>query len=78
MLRASSGRMVMQPTADLLVGGANPGRANMAAGPPITVDRQGFQPLTKKSAPRCVTIRPVFVVLVLCIPTAWGLLTTNF
>ena len=30
MLTASSGRMVMQPTADFLVGGLNPGRANMA------------------------------------------------
>ena len=33
--------MVMQPTAHFLVGGSNPGPANMAA-LPTTVDRLGF------------------------------------
>ena len=54
--------MVMQPTADFLVGGSNPGRANMAAALAMTVDRQGFEPPTQKSAARCVTIEPGFVV----------------
>ena len=39
--------MVMQLTADFLVGNLNPGRANMAAAaPPTTVDRSGFEPPT--------------------------------
>ena len=41
-LRASSGRMVMQLTGVFMVGGSNPGRANMALPPPTTVDRPGF------------------------------------
>ena len=45
-LRASNGRMVMQLTANFLVGGSNPGRANMAVAPPTTVDRPGFEPPT--------------------------------
>ena len=40
VLRASSGRMVMQPAADFLVGGSNPGRANAAAPPPTTAGLQ--------------------------------------
>ena len=35
--------MVMQLTADLLVGGSNPSRANMAAVPPTTVVRLGLE-----------------------------------
>ena len=42
--RASSGRTVMHLTADLLVGGPNPDRANMAPLPPPTVGRPGFKP----------------------------------
>ena len=63
--------MVMQPTADFFVAGSNPGRV------PMTIDQQGFEPPTKKSAAGCVTIRPWFVATVLCIPTAWSLLTTK-
>ena len=66
----------MQPTADFFVAGLNPGQANMAA-PPMTVNRRGFKPPTKKYAAGCGTIRPWFVATVLCIPTAWTLLTTN-
>ena len=44
--RANNRRMVMQPTADFLVGGSNPGRANMAAAPQTTADRLGFEPPT--------------------------------
>ena len=47
-LRVSSGRMVMQPTAEFLVGGSNPGRANMAAALAMTVDGQGFETPTQK------------------------------
>ena len=75
--RISCGRMVMQPTADVFDADSNPGQANMAAPPPMTVDQQGFEPLTKKSAAVCVTIRPWFVATVLRIPTAGSLLTTN-
>ena len=75
--RIRCGRMVMPPTADFLVPGSNPGRANMAAAPPMTVDRQGFEPPTKKNAAGCVTIRPCFVATVQRILTAWSLLTTN-
>ena len=46
ILQASSGRMVMQPTAGFLVGSLNPGRANMAAALPTTVHQLGFEPLT--------------------------------
>ena len=45
-LRASSGRMVLQPAADFLVGGSNPGRAKTTAAPPTTVNRPGFEPPT--------------------------------
>ena len=45
-LKASSGRMVMQLTGDFLVCGSNPGRANMAAVAPTTIDRPGFEPST--------------------------------
>ena len=45
--RASSGRTVMQLTADLLVSGSNPDRANMAPLPPPTVGRPGFEPPTE-------------------------------
>ena len=37
-LMASSGRMVMQLTGVFMVGGSNPGRANMALPPPPTAD----------------------------------------
>ena len=49
--------MVMQPTADYLVGGSNPGRVNMAAAPPTTVDRPGFQLPTYNPAVSCGTIQ---------------------
>ena len=40
---ASSGRMVVQPVADFLVGGSNPGRAHMPAGARIpTTDRKNY------------------------------------
>ena len=48
--RASSGRMVMQLTAGLLVGGSNPDRASMAPPPPPTDGRPGFQPPTENFA----------------------------
>ena len=67
----------MQHTADFFVAGSNPGRANMAAAPPMKVDQRGFEPPTKKYAADCVTIRPWFIATVLCIPIAWTLLTTN-
>ena len=74
--RASSGRMAMQPTTDLLVGGSNPGSANMAAVPPA-VDRPGFEPPTQNYAVGCVTIRPGFDVTVMSLSTAWRLLSEN-
>jgi hypothetical protein len=42
--------MVVQLTADLLVGGSNPGRVNMAPLPPPTVDPPGFEPPTENFA----------------------------
>ena len=71
------GRMVMHPAADFFIADSNPGRANMAAPPPMAVDWQGFEPPTKKSAASCVTIRPWFGATVQRIPTVWSLLTTN-
>ena len=35
--------MVMQPTADLLVGGSNPSWAKIPAVPPTTIYRPGFE-----------------------------------
>ena len=70
--------MVMQPIAVFLVGGSNPGWANMAAAPPATVDRPGFEPPTQNSAVGYVTIRPALVVAEICLQTAWSLLSTNF
>ena len=46
VLRASSGRMVIQTTADFLVGGSNPVRAKIAVPPPTTVSRPGSEPPT--------------------------------
>ena len=40
--KASSGRMVMQLATNVLVGGSNPGRANMAPAPPMAVGQPGF------------------------------------
>ena len=45
-LKASSGQMVKQLTEAFLVGGLNPGRANIAAAPQTTVDQPGFEPPT--------------------------------
>ena len=68
--------MVMQPSADFLVGGSNSGRAHMAAAAPMAVDQQGFELPTEKSAVGRTTIRPWVVMTGMCIPTAWSLLTT--
>ena len=51
-----SGRMVVQPAADFLVGGSNPGRVHMPAAPPMAVDWQGFELPTAKTAVGCTTI----------------------
>jgi hypothetical protein len=45
-LQASSGRMVMQLTADIFVGGLNLGQVNMAVVLPMTVEGPGFEPPT--------------------------------
>ena len=45
-LRTSSGQMVMQPASVFMVGGSNPGRANMAPPPPTAVGRLGVEPPT--------------------------------
>ena len=45
-LRAIGGQMVMQATSDFLVGGSNPGRANVAAPLPMTIDLPVFKPPT--------------------------------
>ena len=42
--------MVMQLTADFLVGGSNPGGANAAPPTPPAVGRPGFEPPTENSA----------------------------
>ena len=44
-LAASCGRMVMQLTGVVMVGGSNSGQAHMAP-PPTTVERRGFEPPT--------------------------------
>ena len=49
-LKPGSGRMVMQPTVGLLVGGSNPGGVNTAPTPPPTVGRPGFEPPTENFA----------------------------
>ena len=72
----------MQLTADLLVGGLNPDRANMAPLPPPTVGRPGFEPPTENFAPK--TLRRLHYhstgggVKAICLPTAWSLLGENF
>ena len=70
--------MVKQPTAGFFVGGSNPGRANMVAAPPPTVDQPRLEPPTEKSGAFYVTIQPKFVATAMCLPTAWSLLSTNF
>ena len=47
--RASSGRMVMQATADFSISGTNPGGANMTLPAPPTICPPGFEPLTENS-----------------------------
>ena len=70
--------MVMQLTADLLVGGSNPGRVNMAAALPTTVDQPRFEPPTQDFAVGCVTIPPAFHVAAKGQPAAWSLLSKTF
>ena len=77
-MRASSSPMVMQPTAEFLVSGSNPGQAKTAAAPAATVDRPGFEPPTYNSAVGCITIRPGFDVIAASLPTAWSLPRKNF
>ena len=60
--------MGMQLTADFLVGGSIPSRAN----------DQGFEPLTQNFAAHCITIQTAFDVTAMCLPTAWSLLSENF
>ena len=66
--------MVMQAAADFLVGGSNPGAANMA---PESTDQDSNR-RSKNSATACVTIRPGLDVIGMCLPTAWSLLSENF
>ena len=61
--KISCGRMVMQTAAYFFVAGSNPSRANMAAAPPMTVDRQGFESLTKKSAAAAVPVQMHLMVM---------------
>ena len=62
--------MVVQPTADFLVGGSNPGQVNMLAAPPMAFDWQGFEPPTAKTAARCATILPCVAAVRMGIPIA--------
>ena len=50
----------------------------MPAAPPMALHWQGFDPPPPKNAAGCATIRPWVVAVVLCIPIAWSLLTTNY
>ena len=59
--KLSSGRMVMQRAADLLVGGSDPGRVDMPPPPLQRVHRPGFEPPTILAASSYVTIRPAVV-----------------
>ena len=60
--KSSSGRMVLQRSADFLVGGSNPGRVKLPPPPPPPplqrVRRAGFEPPASIAASCCVTIRP--------------------
>ena len=56
-VRTSSHRMVMQPTADMQVGGSIPGWTAIAA----AVGRPGFEPPTCTPAVGCFTTRPLLV-----------------
>ena len=58
-VRASSGRMVMQPTADLQVGGSIPNRLTAS----VMASSPGFEPPTYMSAVGCSTTQPLLVLL---------------
>ena len=83
-LRASSGRIVMQPTADFLVGSSKPGGANVA--PPTLVGRMWRRRRRRRLAVQDSNRRPKTVrqlcyhstgsgVKAICPPTAWSLLS---
>ena len=71
--------MVMQATAEFVVGGWDPGAANMAtAPPPPTSTYQDETADLKMLAAGCFTIRPGLEVIGMCLPIAWSLLSENF
>ena len=75
-LGASSGRMVMQPTADFLVAGSNPGGVNVAP-PTRAVGRPGFKPPTE-TVRRLPYHSTGGSVQAISLPTAWSLVSENF
>ena len=63
--------MVKQQVLALLVVGSNPGGTTLFGGGGGIIRRPGFELPTKKSAARCITIRPPLDTRIKCVPTTW-------
>ena len=67
--------MVAQQVSALMVVGLNPGGITLfgvGGGGGGIIGRPGFEPPTKKSAARCITIRPLLDTRIKGVPTTWG------
>ena len=72
--------MVMQLSADFLVGGSNPGRVNMPP-PPAAAAKSGPTRIRTADRDICGLLRyhsTSNCVFAVCFPTAWSLLSENF
>ena len=73
--------MVMQLPMDCLVGGSNPGTANMPPPPPLAPQKSGPARIRTADLGCCGLLcyhSTSSCVLAICFPTAWSLLTKNF
>ena len=65
------GRMVTHQAADFSVGGSNPGWWTPAAAPLPYWPHKGSNRRPKTSAADCITIRPLRILRLHVLPTAW-------
>ena len=59
IVTSNPGRIVTEPATTFYVGSLNPGRLTVIGGAAAMFTQSGFEPPTKKSAPGCITIRPL-------------------
>ena len=73
-----SGRMVAQQATGFLVGGLNPGQMHMPAAPPTAFTSKDWNRQPQKLQLAALPFDTWVVVVRMCIPIAWSLLTTNY